>query len=198
MNDINVVVIVGRLARRPEERELPSGDRLAAYEVTIERPNERDETVPVVWNAAPANATHHDTGDQVLVVGRVRRRFFRTGAGTQSRTEVVASLVANANETERVSAALAEATAVIAAATSTGSAIHRTVFTVEVFSRGPLELADGTDWLAEVNYQITDGPCIGNVERTTIEVVPPEQVEATMRRIGNDGSFFDPIDTEEN
>lgn len=114
MNDINVVVIVGRLARPPEERELPSGDRLVAYEVTIERPNERGETVPVIWNAAPASAAHHDTGDQLLVVGRVRRRFFRTGAGTQSRTEVVAEAVVNARHTKRVAAALERAEAVIA------------------------------------------------------------------------------------
>ena len=45
-----------RLARPPETRELPSGDRLVAYEVTVERPNERAETVPVVWFAAPASA----------------------------------------------------------------------------------------------------------------------------------------------
>jgi hypothetical protein len=45
----------------------------------------------------------------MLVVGRVRRRFFRTGAGTQSRTEVVAEAVVNARHTKRAAAALERA-----------------------------------------------------------------------------------------
>ena len=103
---INVVVLIGRLARPPEARELPSGDRLVAYEVTVDRPGERAETVPVVWMGAPASALDHDVDERTVVVGRVRRRFFRTGAGTQSRTEVVAELVVNARHTKRVNAAL--------------------------------------------------------------------------------------------
>ena len=105
----NVVVLMGKLARPPESRELPSGDRLVAYEVTVERPNERAETVPVVWFAAPASAADHDVDEKMLVVGRVRRRFFRTGAGTQSRTEVVAEAVVNARHTKRAAAALERA-----------------------------------------------------------------------------------------
>ena len=45
----NVVALVGRLARPAEWRELPSGDRLVTYEVTVERPGEKAEGVPVVW-----------------------------------------------------------------------------------------------------------------------------------------------------
>ena len=51
---MNVVALVGRLARPAEERVLPSGDRLVAYEVTVPREGERAETVPVVWFEAPA------------------------------------------------------------------------------------------------------------------------------------------------
>ena len=105
----NVVVLMGRLARPPETRELPSGDRLVAYEVTVERPDERAETVPVVWFAAPASAADHDVDERMLVVGRVRRRFFRTGAGTQSRTEVVADVVVPTRLAKRARAALAVA-----------------------------------------------------------------------------------------
>src|SRR5688572_21493169 len=53
---MNVVALAGRLARPAEERLLPSGDRLVAYEVTVPRPGERAETVPVVWFDAPASA----------------------------------------------------------------------------------------------------------------------------------------------
>ena len=105
----NVVVLIGRLARPAETRELPSGDRLVAYEVTVDRPGERAETVPVVWVGAPARAGDHDVDERMLVVGRVRRRFYRAGGGTQSRTEVVAEAVVNARHAKRASAALQRA-----------------------------------------------------------------------------------------
>lgn len=107
----NVVALVGRLARPAEPRELPSGDRLVAYEVTVERPGERAEGVPVVWVDAPASAADHDVGDAVVVVGRVRRRFFRAGGVTQSRTEVVADTVVAARHAKRARAALERARA---------------------------------------------------------------------------------------
>jgi single-strand DNA-binding protein len=106
---MNVVVLIGRLARPTEIRELPSGDRLVAYEVTVERPGERAETVPVVWVGAPVSAVDHDVDERILVVGRVRRRFFRAGGSTQSRTEVVAEAVVNARHAKRAAAAMARA-----------------------------------------------------------------------------------------
>jgi single-strand DNA-binding protein len=108
---MNVVVLIGRLARPAEIRELPSGDRLVAYEVTVERPGERAETVPVVWVGAPASAVDHDVDERMVVVGRVRRRFFRAGGSTQSRTEVVAEAVINARHGKRVATALERAQA---------------------------------------------------------------------------------------
>jgi single-strand DNA-binding protein len=89
----NLAVLVGRLARPAEERELPSGDRLVSYEVTVPRESGRAESVPVVWFDAPASAATLDVDEKVVVVGRVRRRFFRAGGSTQSRTEVVADKV---------------------------------------------------------------------------------------------------------
>lgn len=72
--------------------------------------------------------------------------------------------------------------------------IHKTTYTVEVFSRGPFSPPGGEcdpfD-LAEINYAITEGDCIGNVECTHEMVVPPEAVQGELERIGNDGSFFD-------
>jgi single-strand DNA-binding protein len=115
---MNVVVLIGRLARPPEARELPSGDRLVAYELTVDRQGERAETVPVVWFGAPASGLDHDVDDRVVVVGRVRRRFFRTGGGTQSRTEVVAETVVNACHAKRAKAALDRAQAALEEARS--------------------------------------------------------------------------------
>ena len=107
----NVVVLAGRLARPAEVRELPSGDRLVAYEITVARQGARAESVPVVWFEAPPSAADHDVDDQVVVVGRVRRRFFRAGGATQSRTEVVADTVVPARQVKRARAAVEKAQA---------------------------------------------------------------------------------------
>jgi single-strand DNA-binding protein len=55
---------------------------------------------------APASAADHDVDETVVVVGRVRRRFYRAGGATQSRTEVVADVVVPARHTKRAKAAL--------------------------------------------------------------------------------------------
>ena len=89
----NVAVLIGRLARPAEPKKLPSGDRLVQYEVTIPSQTGRAESVPVVWLNPPASAGDYDVDEKVVVVGRVRRRFFQTPGGTQSRTEVVAEKV---------------------------------------------------------------------------------------------------------
>ena len=107
----NVVALVGRLARPPEQRQLPSGDRLVAYEVTVDRQGAAAEGVPVVWLNAPPSAADHDVDDVVVVVGRVRRRFFRAGGATQSRTEVVAESVIPARHARRARSALETARA---------------------------------------------------------------------------------------
>ncbi|MEA2684839.1 MAG: single-strand DNA-binding protein [Actinomycetota bacterium] len=114
----NVVALVGRLARPPEIRELPSGDRQVAIEVTVPRPGERAESVPVVWFDAPVRAAELAVDEQVVVVGRVRRRFFRAGGSTQSRTEVVADVVVAARQVRRARSALEAAQARLEAACS--------------------------------------------------------------------------------
>src|SRR4051812_18656854 len=117
---MNIVILRGRLSRPPEVRTLPSGDPLVAYEITVERPGERAESVPVVWfGTAPAAELEPDT--EVVVVGRVRRRFFRAGGATQSRTEVVADDVVPARLTKRVARLLATAEAALAEALPTGA-----------------------------------------------------------------------------
>ncbi|MDQ6615929.1 MAG: single-stranded DNA-binding protein [Actinomycetota bacterium] len=115
---MNVVALQGRLARPAEERVLPSGDRLVSFEVTVDGPG-RCETVPVAWFGAPARASGYRAGAEVVVVGRVRRRFFRAGGVTASRTEVVADVVWPAGHTKRVTVALRDAAARIEAARQT-------------------------------------------------------------------------------
>jgi len=105
----NVAVLIGRLARPAEPRDLPSGDRLVQYEVTIPSQTGRAESVPVVWFDAPASAEDYDVDERVVVVGRVKRRFFQAGGRTQSRTEVVADAVVPARQAKRARAALERA-----------------------------------------------------------------------------------------
>ena len=106
---MNVVVLAGRLSGPPIDRVLESGTRLLSLQVTTQAPDERAESVPVAWFDPQAGALDMEEGDEVVVVGRVRRRFFRTGAGTQSRTEVVADRIVPARRAASVRTALASA-----------------------------------------------------------------------------------------
>ncbi len=108
---LNVVVLHGRLSRPAELRLLPSGDRLAALELSVARSGAKAESVPVVWPDPPAAVSDLEVDHLVVVVGRVRRRFFRAGGQTQSRTEVVADRVVPARHGKRARTALAEAVA---------------------------------------------------------------------------------------
>jgi single-strand DNA-binding protein len=103
---MNIVVLQGTLSRQPEERTLPSGDRLVSYEVTTRLPDGTAATAPVSWRAAPASACRFDAGDDVTVVGHVHRRFFQAGGSTQSRTEVVAREVLAHRHRARVAKAI--------------------------------------------------------------------------------------------
>jgi single-strand DNA-binding protein len=106
---INVVVVAGELSRPAQMVDLPSGDHILALEVTVRRPGAAADPVPVQWAQAPAWARALGAGDEVVVLGRVRRRFFRAGGVTQSRTEVVAARVVRATARARVRALVDEA-----------------------------------------------------------------------------------------
>jgi single-strand DNA-binding protein len=110
----NVVVLRGHITRAPEERELPSGDHLTTLDVTVPAgsgpgASTRAESVPVAWIGAPRWFVRLEPGSEVVVLGRVRRRFFRSGAGLQSRTEVVVDHGAPARQSSRCEAVLRRA-----------------------------------------------------------------------------------------
>jgi single-strand DNA-binding protein len=108
---MNIAVVQGHLSSAPSERALPSGDRIVTLEVSVRRAGERADTVPVAWPKPPPNAVDLEPGTRVMVLGRVRRRFFRAGGFTQSRTEVVADSVVPLRHPKKVAALLAKAAA---------------------------------------------------------------------------------------
>ncbi len=109
---MNVVILRGRLSSAPAIRTLPSGDELVSFEVTTPPPGDgRAESVPVAWLDAPRRARDIPAGTEVVVTGRVRRRYFRAGGVTASRTEVVADVVVPSGQRSRAARAVARALA---------------------------------------------------------------------------------------
>lgn len=106
---INLSVLAGTLSRPPEVRDLPSGSSVLELQLSIHNPDGPAESVPVSWFDAPASAVEWPAGQQLVVVGRVRRRFFRAGGATASRTEVVAATVLPARRRTVVGKAIQEA-----------------------------------------------------------------------------------------
>ena len=93
---VNEVRLQGRVSARPEERVLPSGDAVLTLRLVVSREGPRHgsrQSVDVlecaVWSARlRRTVAGWGEGDVVEVRGAVRRRFFRSGAGTASRVEI--------------------------------------------------------------------------------------------------------------
>ena len=102
----NLVVLRGLIRRDPEFRVLASGDELMSLDLTVRSDEGPAESVPVVWPNPAAAAVKFVEGDDVVVVGRIRRRFFRAGGSTATRTEVHADKILSARSGVRIRTAL--------------------------------------------------------------------------------------------
>ena len=111
---MNIVVLHGVLSRAPELRVLASGSTLLQFDVSTPTAT-GTATVPVVW-FDPPGAPEFDLGVDVVVFGEVRRRFFRAGGATQSRTEVVATRVVRSSNRRGVSSLLSRAAELVSGA----------------------------------------------------------------------------------
>lgn len=109
---MNVVVIRGRLSGEPVVRTLASGSQLLSIEV-IATGDGGASSVPVAWFDPPPSISFV-AGDEVVVRGSVRRRFFRSGGATQTRTEVVAADIVAVSRRRPALRLLARATEEIA------------------------------------------------------------------------------------
>lgn len=100
---VNDVRLVGRLTGEPVVVELPSGDVLVTFRVSVPRvqsggggaaqaPAKRVDSVPcTAWTPRLRRSiATWRAGDLVEITGAVRCRFFQAGGATRSRVEVEA------------------------------------------------------------------------------------------------------------
>lgn len=106
---MNIVVIQGALSSDPVTRTLASGSVVVSLELSTVT-DDGTLSVPVAWFDPPAEVAWA-AGEVLLVTGVVRRRFFRSGGATQSRTEVVAAQVVPTARRRAARAALGRAVA---------------------------------------------------------------------------------------
>lgn len=114
---MNVVILEGRLSGLPQERTLASGTRVLNLQLTMDRQEGQRsaDSVPVAWFEPKMRLLDFEEDQRLVVVGRVARRFFQTGAGVQSRTEVVAERVIPTTRKTSVRSALASVVEQVAA-----------------------------------------------------------------------------------
>ena len=94
MVSVNVVVLAGTVAADPVQRQMPSGDEVTELRLSVPESGRRLLPLPVAaWHATVGKRALKSIakGDDVLVYGTLARRFYRSGAGARSLTEVVAT-----------------------------------------------------------------------------------------------------------
>ncbi len=109
----NVAVVRGVVTRGPQTRTLPSGALVAEFDINGHADAKTADSVPV--SVADPNATvlALEAGANVTVIGRVSRRFYRSGGATVSRTEILAHRVLPQRLRRRTEKALASVIAEI-------------------------------------------------------------------------------------
>ena len=107
MVTVNVVVLAGTVSADPVRRRMPSGDEVTELRLSVPEPGKRLLPLPVAaWHATvgAASLDRIAKGDRVLVHGQLVRRFYRSGAGARSLTEVVASGIKKLDQADPVPA----------------------------------------------------------------------------------------------
>jgi single-strand DNA-binding protein len=109
----NLVVLTGTVTGEPTRRSLRSGVDVVNFDVATSLEGET-ASVPIAWYDPRESAvSSFEPGEEIVVIGSVRRRFFRVGGQTQSRTEVVVSTLVPTRRTKSARSALAAAVAEI-------------------------------------------------------------------------------------
>jgi single-strand DNA-binding protein len=109
---MNLVVVQGLVREDPVASALSSGQEALSFELSVRNADDNLEPVPVVCYGASVSL---EVDDDVVVVGRVRKRFYRAGGVTQSRTEVVATRIVPARRRAQVNKAIDDAVELLSA-----------------------------------------------------------------------------------
>jgi single-stranded DNA-binding protein len=110
---VNLSVLCGPCSAAPEVRVLDSGTRVASLAVRCPAGDAKATSVPVtVWDP-PAWVEALEPGDPVVVVGRLRRRFYQRPGGVNARVDVEADLIGRARDRRRREAAVRKAEGVL-------------------------------------------------------------------------------------
>jgi single-strand DNA-binding protein len=94
----NEVFLRGRLGADATQRELPSGDKLTVFRLTVDRPKDARVRVDSIDCSASGARLRKileraRQGDEMEVTGALRRRFWRGPYGLASRYEVEVATV---------------------------------------------------------------------------------------------------------
>lgn len=105
----NLVILRGRCRTEPGSVVVSTGEEFLSFDLLVEAGHGPRESVPVRLARTASATTLLDTDVEVVVIGRVRRRFFRVGGATATRTEVDADHVLGVRSVARIGRALATA-----------------------------------------------------------------------------------------
>jgi len=103
---MNIAVVSGVVAGEIDQRTLSSGEQAWSFDLKTGLEGAAG-TVPISWVDPPARTTL-SSGDEILVVGHVQKRFFRVGPQTQAKTELLVHTLTQTRSRRRVSVLLGE------------------------------------------------------------------------------------------
>ncbi len=121
---LNVAIVGGTIVNDVIRRDLPGGSVVVQFDLStrvVRDGREQSVSVPVAWHdPLPSADAFLLPGHGVVVLGRIERRFFRSGGLTQSRTELVVERCVPVRRTKSVRSLLAAAAAVLESAPEPG------------------------------------------------------------------------------
>lgn len=90
---MNIAIVQGTVRAQPDHREGAAGDTIVSFDVKTTDTQGRSHTVPVSWIGPQGRQPSVSVDSVVTVIGQVRRRFYRAGGATTSRTDILAERV---------------------------------------------------------------------------------------------------------
>lgn len=113
--DLNLAVVIGTVANEPVHRQLADGSVIVQFDLRTNLDGAGATgtvSVPAAWRDPSASSIDTLQPEMRLIaVGRVERRFFRSGGSTQSRTELVVERCLPVRRTKSVRALIAKVAA---------------------------------------------------------------------------------------